>query len=92
MSSLSDPQYKHPFRLFLNYVNSFRIRNRYYFIWLLSESINHCAGLGFSGYDKDGKASWDLIRNLYIMEIEFATSVRSILHGWNSMTSKWLRR
>ena len=26
------------------------LRFRYYFIWLLTESINNAAGLGFSGY------------------------------------------
>lgn len=86
-----DPQYSQPLRIGINYVNSFRIRNRYYFIWLLADSISNCAGLGFSGY-RDGVAMWDLTSNLYFKDIELGTNIRAIANGWNACTSMWLRR
>ena len=87
-----DPQYRYPYRHFLNYLNSFRIRTRYYFIWLLSDSISNCAGLGFAGYDDKGNAKWDLVSNINIMDVELGTNIRTVLSGWNALTSMWLRR
>ena len=69
-----------------------KLRTRYYFIWLLSESINNCAGLGFSGYDQRGVAKWDLLSNINILKIEFATSFRAFFNSWNLLSGLWLRR
>ena len=87
-----DPQYNLPFRLLLSYTYTFKVRMRYYFIWLLSESLNNCAGLGFAGYDKRGVAKWDRLTNINIMQIEFGTSMRTWVNNWNALTSLWLRR
>lgn len=76
----------------LNAANCLRIRTRYYFVWLLSESINNAAGLGFCGYDQEGGAKWNLISNLFIVEIELATSIHTIASKWNAQTALWLRR
>lgn len=92
VSFLPDPQYSQPYRLLLNFVNSFRVRMRYYFIWMLAESINNCAGLGFSGYDKKGRPQWNLMSNLLIFDIEFGSNLRTCINGWNALTSLWLRR
>ncbi len=86
------PHHTHPLRIGLNYVNSFRIRGRYYFIWFFAESINNCAGLGFAGYNEKGRENWKLVENINLWDIEFGTSIRSIANGWNAMTSLWLRR
>lgn len=91
-SHILDPRYHQPFRLLINYINSMRLRWRYYFIWLLAESINNCAGLGFSGYDKKGVAKWNLISNINIWDIEMATNMRSISIHWNAISGLWLRR
>jgi len=88
----SDPHFRQPFRLVINFINSFRVRCGFYFIWLVSEAICNCAGLGFAGYDQAGNPRWDLVSNLKIMDIEFGTSVRTIVNGWNALTSQWLRR
>jgi len=89
---LAEPHHHQPFRLLLNYVNSFRIRGRYYFIWLLADSVNNCAGLGFAGYDERGRAKWNLVSNIHLKEVEFGLSIRDIAGGWNAMTALWLRR
>lgn len=59
---------------------------------MLAESVNNCAGLGFAGYDKDGRAKWDLVTNINILEIEFATNLRVIAVHWNAISGLWLRR
>lgn len=46
------------------------IRFKYYFAWLLADAICNNSGLGFSGYDKDGNAKWDLITNIYVLSFE----------------------
>ena len=79
-------------RIFIMYLNFFRLRTRYYFAWILADSINNLSGLGFNGYDKDGSPKWDLITNVHVLDIELATSLKGLLTGWNSLTSNWLRR
>lgn len=73
-------------------MNTCRLRGRYYFIWLLAESGNNCAGLGFAGYDEKGRAKWDLVSNINLWDIEFALNLRSVATGWNVNTGLWLRR
>lgn len=34
------------------------------------EAVNNASGLGFSGYDENGKETWDLINNVNIIKIE----------------------
>lgn len=73
-------------------VNCLRLRGRYYFIWLLAESLNNCAGLGFTGYDENGVAKWDLVRNINVWELEFLVNMRGLAQNWNANTALWLRR
>ena len=68
------------------------IRCRYYFIFILCDSINNAAGLGFSGYDELGRAQWDIAANMHVWTVESGLSIRTIANGWNVVTSKWLRR
>ena len=88
----TDPEFILPFRLLVNHVYAVRLRSRYYFVWFLSESINNCAGLGFSGYDEGGVARWDLVTNVHVLEIELATALRSVINKWNACSALWLRR
>ena len=37
---------------------------------LSGELVNNNNGLGFNGYDKDGKAKWDLLNNVQIYNLE----------------------
>ena len=71
---------------------SLKHRGRYYFIWMLTDSIQNAAGLGFSGYDEKGRAQWDIVTNVRVWDCEFGMNFRSVATGWNVTTSKWLRR
>ncbi|GAV08453.1 hypothetical protein RvY_18138 [Ramazzottius varieornatus] len=67
------------------------IRLKYYLAWLLSDAVANASGLGFNGYDELGKARWDLVSNVDIIEVEFAYNLRGCLAAWNSCTARWLR-
>ncbi len=42
----------------------------YYHAWILSEAVCNASGLGFSGFDKQGNATWDLAKNVDILGFE----------------------
>ena len=65
---------------------------RYYFIWLLAESISNAAGLGFSGYDESGVPKWDLVKNARVLDTQFSTNTRAAMNSWNATVGLWLRR
>lgn len=52
------------------YVSASSQRIRYYIGWVLADAVNNASGLGFNGYDENGKPKWDLITNVRIIEIE----------------------
>ncbi|KAL2098795.1 hypothetical protein ACEWY4_005275 [Coilia grayii] len=79
-------------RVIYLYISMLATRPKYYFVWTLADAINNAAGFGFNGYNKDGTARWDLISNLRIMDIEFATSFKMFLDNWNIQTALWLKR
>ncbi|TTF11767.1 Membrane-bound O-acyltransferase domain-containing protein 2 [Bagarius yarrelli] len=74
------------------YLSMLTTRPKYYFVWTLADAINNAAGFGFNGYDSDGVPRWDLISNLRIQNIEFATSFKVFLDNWNIQTAHWLKR
>uniref|UniRef100_A0A3P8Y698 Membrane bound O-acyltransferase domain containing 2b n=1 Tax=Esox lucius TaxID=8010 RepID=A0A3P8Y698_ESOLU len=74
------------------YLSMLTTRPKYYFVWTLADAINNAAGFGFNGYNSDGSPRWDLISNLRIMDIEFATSFKMFLDNWNIQTAHWLKR
>uniref|UniRef100_A0A3P9KQ43 Membrane bound O-acyltransferase domain containing 2 n=1 Tax=Oryzias latipes TaxID=8090 RepID=A0A3P9KQ43_ORYLA len=74
------------------YLAMLALRPKYYFVWTLADAINNAAGFGFNGYNKDGSPRWDLISNLRILDIEFATSFKLFLDNWNIQTALWLKR
>ncbi|XP_064547798.1 lysophospholipid acyltransferase 6 isoform X2 [Drosophila montana] len=67
------------------------IRFKYYHAWLLADAICNNSGLGFTGYDKDGNAKWDLISNINVLSFEFASNMRDAINNWNCGTNRWLR-
>ncbi|KAF5903397.1 membrane-bound O-acyltransferase domain-containing protein 2-like, partial [Clarias magur] len=79
-------------RILYLYLSMLSLRPKYYFIWTLADAINNAAGFGFNGYHKDGTPRWDLISNLRILEIEFATSFKTFIDNWNIQTAQWLKR
>ncbi|KAG7460613.1 hypothetical protein MATL_G00200500 [Megalops atlanticus] len=74
------------------YLSMLTTRPKYYFVWTLADAINNAAGFGFNGYSADGSPRWDLISNLRILDIEFATSFKMFLDNWNIQTALWLKR
>lgn len=70
----------------------FFIRVNYYFAWTFADSICNMSGFGFSGYDKDGKAQWNLCTNVMPIQVEMAQSFKETLDGWNIQTGNWLRK
>ncbi|XP_029589929.1 membrane-bound O-acyltransferase domain-containing protein 2 [Salmo trutta] len=74
------------------YLSMLTTRPKYYFVWTLADAINNAAGFGFNGYNSDGSPRWDLISNLRITDIEFATSFKMFLDNWNIQTAHWLKR
>lgn len=62
------------------------------YILFTGESICNAAGLGFCGYDAQGNAKWDLVKNGDPIRVEFATNFRGVIQNWNIQTATWLRR
>lgn len=46
------------------------VRFKYYHAWLMGDAICNNSMLGFNGYDRDGKARWDLISNINVFAFE----------------------
>ncbi|XP_076437992.1 lysophospholipid acyltransferase 6-like [Babylonia areolata] len=67
-------------------------RQKYYFAWVLGETLNLAAGFGFNGFDSKGQPKWDLNENVSFWEVECATSLKTNIDGWNKKTLVWLRR
>ena len=38
--------------------------------WTIADIVNNASGFGFSGYDENGEAKWDLTINVNIFELE----------------------
>ncbi|XP_078094099.1 membrane-bound glycerophospholipid O-acyltransferase 2-like [Mustelus asterias] len=80
-----------PTRLLYLYISLLACRPKYYFAWTIADAVNNAAGFGFSGYDSRGKPRWDLISNLNIFNVEFATSMKMFIDNWNIQTALWLK-
>lgn len=94
VTAIVEPEFaRHSFwnKMFLLIVATSLHRQVYYFAWTLSELVNINAGLGFNGYDSNGRPLWNLIDNTDIYLVETASSLKVLLDNWNKMTTKWLR-
>jgi len=67
-------------------------RLKYYVAWHLGEAISNASGLGFNGYDSNGKPCWNLISNMNLWKFETSLNFRDAIHAWNRTTQSWLRR
>ncbi|PAA84855.1 hypothetical protein BOX15_Mlig029102g2 [Macrostomum lignano] len=87
--TLLDYAQQRPFlvRVFLTYLVMMVARLKYYFAWNLGSCIQLAAGYG---YDRQ-KEDWTGIKNVSIMGLEAATSMRSYIDAWNTSTNAWLR-
>lgn len=48
-------------------------------------------GLGFTGYNEEGRTLWDGAANVRVLNIEFAENFKMLLDSWNMKTNVWLR-
>lgn len=53
-------------------------RFMYYHAWILAEAVCNASGMGFNGYDENGKAKWDLATNVDILSFEVNTNTQFI--------------
>ncbi|CAJ0959149.1 unnamed protein product, partial [Mesorhabditis belari] len=67
-------------------------RVQYYFAWVMSDAICNLSGFGFSGYDENGKATWNMMTSVDMQKVEMAQSLKETLDNWNIPTVAWLRR
>lgn len=83
-----------PFLIRFYYIYTFSVLSRlkYYVAWHLGEAISNASGLGFSGYDSQGKPKWDLLSNMDLWKFETCCSMRDSILAWNKTTQTWLRR
>lgn len=42
----------------------------YYHAWILAEAVCNASGLGFSGFDENENAKWDLASNVKVLRVE----------------------
>merc|ERR1712178_359962 len=68
-------------------ISIYPIRFKFYFFWLLADSINNAAGFGYNENTK----SWDLLSNIKPWELETCDNVKTWTRYWNIQTAKWLR-
>lgn len=48
-------------------------------------------GLGFTGFDSQGKSQWEGAANVNVFEIEIPSNFKVLLDSWNMKTNVWLR-
>ncbi|KAF9649614.1 MBOAT-domain-containing protein [Thelephora ganbajun] len=78
-------------RLFFFQIAGFFERCKYYAIWTLTEGAAIITGLGFTGYNDEGRTLWDGAANIRVLNIEFAENFKMLLDSWNMKTNVWLR-
>ncbi|XP_077978160.1 membrane-bound glycerophospholipid O-acyltransferase 2-like [Glandiceps talaboti] len=49
---------------------------RYVLAWLLVDAICNASGLGFNGYDSNGKPKWDLVTNVHYLSYLVRRNIR----------------
>lgn len=96
ISKNADPKFiaSEPFywRVIYGWISGTVAKLRYYFAFKVAEAVNNMGGLGFNGYDENGKAKWNRVTNANILKIEFATSMKMMMDNWNISSALWLRR
>ena len=58
------------YRIWYCYVSVLLLKTRLYIVWILSDAVNNASGLGFNGFNSNGKAKWDLVTNISPIEVE----------------------
>ena len=50
--------------------------------FVTAEAVNNMCGLGFNGYDENGKAKWNRVTNINILKVEVTFSFFSFEAGF----------
>lgn len=45
-------------------------RCKFYFAWVLADLAGNASGLGFNGFDENGRSKWNLVSGVNILAIE----------------------
>lgn len=61
-------------------------RFRFYLVWTLAELSAAVAGVGYN----EQTNSWDVMRNVNLLQIEVAPNIRTSINSWNIHTARWL--
>lgn len=59
--------------------------------FVTSQGASILTGLGFTGFDSQGRSQWEGAANVKVMEIEFPSNFKVLLDSWNMKTNVWLR-
>jgi len=65
---------------------------KYIGVWLIAEGACILCGLGFGGWEKDGKPKWDAVSNVKPWALETATSLQNLVDSFNINTNDWVKR
>lgn len=58
------------YRFFYMNMSAFSQRCKYYLAWQIADLVSNASGLGFNGYDQNGKAKWNLCTSVNILSLE----------------------
>ncbi|PVU95128.1 hypothetical protein BB561_002022 [Smittium simulii] len=92
MLTESFKSHNHFYKIYYLIASGFVYRSMYYIAWKMSEGACMVTGLGFSGFNKEGKYTFHSISNVEIIKVEFATYHRQVMSCWNIGTNNWLRQ
>ncbi|XP_006618896.1 lysophospholipid acyltransferase 2 [Apis dorsata] len=79
------------YKMWFLLITAMLARFKYYHAWIFADAICNNSGLGFSEYDKNGEAKWDLYSNVDVRGFEMALTLRDSIEHWNKGTNRWLR-
>jgi len=68
------------------------ILSKYLGVWLISEGSCILAGIGFAGYNKEGKAQWNGSANVDPYLYETTLNLQGIVLSFNINTNDWVKR
>jgi hypothetical protein len=90
---LTDDFYQQPFLIKVAFFQGFFwiIKVRYYVAWKLSEAGCVASGFSYTG-TCGGQSNWDRVLACEVLKIEFSSTIKTAIEGWNVSVSDWLRR
>jgi len=81
-----------PVRFVWLWIVIFLYRSKYYLAWSFAEAHGCLSGIAYNGVDERGKVRWDRVKNLDVIQLEFAENITMINAAWNSGVTRWLKQ